>query len=836
VSRVPDIEPGAVASEALLHFLYQFPVAVLRMDATGRIDLINPKAASMVQSLGLPWSGASAGLDLLRTLDPLTAESAVLAMQQPGTVAAQRPLVRRDHRGAPCHLALTVLIVAPGVCMVTIEDTTAWKEAAEAQQDSDRRYRELVDIFPAGVVMHGRASEIRVANREASRLLGLSLEQMMGREAIDPRWRFLREDGTPMPLAEYPVNQVLATRQALEHFVVGIQHPGDSNLVWVICNAFPVMDRAGELDEVIVSFTEVTALKRTERQLQLSEERYRLVLKGSNDAHWDWDLAKGTIYYSPRWWQMIGSEVGEFASDPLLWRTLLHPDDIERVTAEVDAALADATRDAYEIECRFRHRSGRDVDLLSRAFILRDDQGQAVRVSGTNFDLSERKRTEAEIQRLAFNDTLTGLSNRRQLLARVQDALTACGRSTNHGALLFIDLDRFKELNDTRGHDCGDRVLQQVAVRLRACTRQSDTVARLGGDEFVVLLEHLSADARVAAADVDRVGQKILLALQEVFVIEARAYHGAASIGITLLGPDTAGVEDLMKQADLAMYRAKAQGGGRMHFFDASMQVAIEQRVSLEADLRAALERSELQLHYQIQVNRVTGVTGAEALLRWVHPQRGMVSPAAFIPLAEASGLILPLGRWVLLEACSQLARWARQPGLAKLTLSVNVSLHQLHEADFVDQVLGVLTRTGADPRRLKLELTESALAQNIDDIIDKMRQLKAHGVVFSLDDFGTGYSSLSYLKRLPLHQLKIDGSFVRDVITDPSDAMLARTIVTLAREFGLEVIAEGVETEEQRRFLQNHGCDDYQGYLFGRPVPSAAFEAQVLAWDRGSP
>jgi diguanylate cyclase (GGDEF)-like protein/PAS domain S-box-containing protein len=816
----------------LLHFLYQLPVAVLRLDATGCIDLINPKAASLVQSLGLPWTGAAGGQDLLTALDPATAERTLAAMQHPGTVAAQLPLKRLDVHGAPCHLLLTVLIVGPGICMVTLEDVTAWKAAAEAQHESDRRYRDLVDVIPAGVVMHGRASEIRVANREASRLLGLSIDQMMGLEAIDPQWRFLREDGTPMPLSQYPVNQVLATRQALEHLVIGIQHSGEAELVWVICNAFPVLSRSGELDEVVVSFTEVTALKQAERKLQLSEERYRLVLKGSNDAHWDWDLTKGEVYYSSRWWQMIGHEADEQSTDPQQWLALVHPDDRERVEAALNEALIDMGRDACEIEYRCRHRSGHHVDVLSRAFILRNEQGMAIRISGTNFDLSERKRAEAEIHRLAFNDTLTGLSNRRRLLVRVQDALTTCGRSAGHGALLFIDLDRFKELNDTRGHDCGDRVLQQVATRLRGCTRPSDTVARLGGDEFVVLLEHLSPDSRAAAADAQRVGQKILRALQEVFVIETRTYHGAASIGITLLGPDTAGVEDLMKQADLAMYRAKSLGGGRMHFFDDSMQVAVEQRVALEADLRAAMERDELLLHYQLQVNRTTGVTGAEALVRWVHPIRGMVSPGAFIPLAEATGLILPLGHWVLQSACAQLARWAQVPRLAALTLSVNVSVHQLHDPDFVDSVLRVLAQTGADPRRLKLELTESALAQNIDEIIDKMQQLRAHGVMFSLDDFGTGYSSLSYLKRLPLQQLKIDGSFVRDVITDPSDATLARTIVTLAREFGLEVIAEGVETREQCGFLEDNGCQNYQGYLFGRPVPCAAFESQVEAYD----
>jgi diguanylate cyclase (GGDEF)-like protein/PAS domain S-box-containing protein len=623
----------------------------------------------------------------------------------------------------------------------------------------------------------------------------------------------------------------LATRQTLEHFVLGIQRPGEDEGVWVICNAFPELNEKGELLEIAVSFTEVTALKRAERQLHLSEERYRLVLKGSNDAPWDYDLVKGTIYYSPRWWQMVGREPDSGATDPLMWELLLHPEDAERVMAELNEALSGGS-DAYEIECRFRHEDGHYVDVLSRAFILRNGQGKAVRISGTNFDLSERKRTEAEIHRLAFRDTLTGLPNRRKLMIRAQDALAACSRNGTRGALLFVDLDRFKELNDTRGHACGDQLLQQVAGRLRTCVRQSDTVARLGGDEFVLLLEHLSADVEVAAADAERVGQKILRSLQDDFLIQDGAYHGAASIGITVFGPDTTGVPDLMKQADLAMYRGKALGGGRMHFFAESMQVAVQERVALEADLRLALQRDELQLHYQMQVHRSTGVTGVEALVRWAHPTRGMVSPAAFIPVAESTGLILPLGHRVLMVACAQLAHWAQLPLLAGLTMSVNVSVHQFHDPDFVSQVLKSLAETGADPRRLKLELTESALAQNVDEIIAKMQQLKARGVMFSLDDFGTGYSSLSYLKRLPLDQLKIDGSFVRDVITDPSDATLARTIVKLAQEFGLAVIAEGVETEAQRQFLEDNGCDEYQGYFFGRPVPAEALEAQVLNFD----
>ncbi len=838
MGRADDLSRPPDAQEALLHFLYQFPVAVIRLDARGQVDLMNPRAVALLQSLGLPCVGAQAGYRLLNELDAPTATQTWAALDRVGVVASRLALTRADSEGHPRHLALTVQVVSPGSCMLTLEDLTELHAALEARRESERRFHDLIEVIPAGVVMHGPGSEIRIANAEASRLLGLSIDQLMGRDAIDPRWQFQREDGSPMPLSEFPVNQVLATGHALENFVVGIRRPGEDDPVWVIVNAIPVRSATGELVEVCVSFTDVTALKRTEQKLRVSEERYRLVLRGSNDAPWDWDLVHDSMYYSPRWWQMLGRPVDEVATDPAIWVSLLHPDDRERVPALVQAALDDG-RDGFEIECRFVQPDGGEVDVLSRGFIQRDAQGRAVRVSGTNLDLRERKRTAAEIQRLAYNDPLTGLPNRRRLLEKAHDALSASSRSTCHGALLFIDLDRFKELNDTRGHACGDRLLQQVAARLLACTRESDTVARLGGDEFVVLLEHLSNDGRVAAVDAEKVGEKFLRALHEPFDVGAGAYHGAASIGITLFGPATRGVDDLLKEADLAMYRAKALGGRRVHFFDESMQAAVEQRVALEADLRAAFERDELALHYQVQVDQQQRAFGAEALVRWIHPKRGTVSPGAFIPLAEATGLILPLGRWVLHAACTQLARWAREPSLAALTLSVNVSVHQLHDPGFVDQVLQTLAQTGADPRRLKLEVTESALAQDIEQIIAKMRSLKDHGVMFALDDFGTGYSSLAYLKRLPLDEIKIDGSFVRDVIGDPNDAMLVRTIVTLAREFGVSVIAEGVETPAQHGFLAQVGCRRYQGFLFGHPQPADVFERLATcqpARDPGGP
>jgi diguanylate cyclase (GGDEF)-like protein len=398
-------------------------------------------------------------------------------------------------------------------------------------------------------------------------------------------------------------------------------------------------------------------------------------------------------------------------------------------------------------------------------------------------------------------------------------------RSGRYGALLFIDLDNFKTLNDTLGHDTGDLLLVQVAQRLAACVRENDTVARLGGDEFVVMLEGLSRDEPDAATRIQAVGEKILAALNQPYQFASHTHSSTASIGVTLFANHEETIDDLLKRADLAMYQAKAAGRNALKFFDPEMQSAVTNRAAMDADLHEAITRQQFLLYYQAQVVGQGHLTGVEALVRWKHPQRGLVPPGEFIPLAEDTGLILPLGHWVMETACTQLAAWAARPEMAHLTIAVNVSARQFHQRDFVDQVLALLDRSGANPQRLKLELTESMLVDNVEDIVAKMTSLKAKGVCFSLDDFGTGYSSLSYLKRLPLDQLKIDQGFVRNILTDANDAAIAKMVVALAESMGLAVIAEGVEIAAQRDFLEDQGCMAYQGYLFGRPLPLEAFE-----------
>ena len=473
-----------------------------------------------------------------------------------------------------------------------------------------------------------------------------------------------------------------------------------------------------------------------------------------------------------------------------------------------------------------------------------DTAGELAHYVGVFSDITLSKTAEDEIRRLAFYDPLTLLPNRRLMLDRLSQALISSVRQRRPGALMMIDLDNFKTLNDTLGHDVGDQLLVSVATRLQSCVREGDTVARLGGDEFVVILENLDASG-MAAPQAESVAHKILKQLSQPYLLnifrdgviqDQRHYHCTSSLGIALFQEAAVTVDELMKRADTAMYQAKAAGRSTLRFFDPEMQALATARAALEVDLRRALAEQQFLLYYQAQLDASGQVIGAEVLARWQHPQRGLVPPFEFIPLAEETGLILALGQWVLQTACDQLTAWAARPAMAGLTLAVNVSARQFRHADFVQQVLATLEHSGANPQRLKLELTESMLVDDIEGIINKMTALKAHGIGFSLDDFGTGYSSLSYLTRLPLDQLKIDQSFVRDILTNVNDAAIVRTIVALGESLGLMVIAEGVETLAQRDCLAHHGCLVYQGYFANRPAVLPVFEDYVAGLTRAAP
>jgi len=437
---------------------------------------------------------------------------------------------------------------------------------------------------------------------------------------------------------------------------------------------------------------------------------------------------------------------------------------------------------------------------------------------------------EAAIHQLAFYDPLTNLPNRRLLRDRLQIALNVSERSHLYGAVLILDLDNFKTINDTKGHAVGDDLLVEMSRRITGCLRQADTVARLGGDEFVVMLVNLSTDAALAAVQAEGIGEKLLHAIRQPCTLAGQSHEHSASVGICLFQGQGIGIDELFKRADLAMYQAKNNGRDGQRFFDPKIQAALESRMALEVELRQALPQNQLELFYQVQVDNTQRMLGAEVLLRWRHPTRGLVSPLDFIPIAEESGLIVPIGEWVLQTACQQLKRWEADPATAHFLLSVNVSARQFSQANFVSMVEQSLDRSAIQTDRLKLELTESLVLHNVSDTVTKMKTLNARGIQFSMDDFGTGYSSLSQLNRLPITQLKIDRSFVSNITSNRHDEVIVQTIIGMANNLGVAVIAEGVETEAQRSLLEQLGCLAYQGYLFGRPMPLPDFEAMAQA------
>jgi diguanylate cyclase (GGDEF)-like protein/PAS domain S-box-containing protein len=560
-------------------------------------------------------------------------------------------------------------------------------------------------------------------------------------------------------------------------------------------------------------------LAEAQAALLKSEERYRAAFQTSLDSVNINRLNDGMFVECNK----AFLDVTGYKRDEVLGRTSLElsiwadPRDRKNLTEILRQHSA-----CRDVEARFRKKSGELFWGLISASLVELDGVQCV-LSVTR-DISDAKAAENEIRNLAFYDPLTSLPNRRLLMDRLRQVLAASAHDHHMHALLFIDLDHFKTLNDTLGHQTGDLQLQEVARRLAACVREADTVSRLGGDEFVVMLEDLAETAEDAAEAAKTGAEKILAAVAQPYLIGGRECRTTASIGITVFGDRKEEADEVLQQADIAMDQAKAAGCNTVRFFSPALQTAVNARAALEDDLRQAIKTNQFALYYQPQVES-THLIGAEALIRWNHPVRGLLPPGDFIPLAEETGLILPLGDLVLETACNQIAAWAHQEAPAYISVSVNISALQFRQPDFVQKVLAALDRSGADPQNLELELTESMLADNIEEVIAKMTELKSHGLRFSLDDFGTGYSSLTYLKRLPLDQLKIDRSFVRDILVDATSGAIAQTIVSLSRAMGLPVIAEGVETEEQRDFLTRLGCHAFQGYLFSRPLALEEFE-----------
>jgi diguanylate cyclase (GGDEF)-like protein/PAS domain S-box-containing protein len=687
----------------------------------------------------------------------------------------------------------------------------------------------LLDHLPAGVVVHDVHSAVLAANLKAQQLLGLDLGRLVGRKATDPVWHFIERDGTRMAVRNFPAIQALRDKRSISDLVLGVQEAEGGAVRWLICNAYLVFNADLTVHSVVVCFTDCTELVCAQDLLRQSEQRLQLVLRGTNDASWDWHLDADKMYYSPRWWTMLGYPPDTRESSPTHWVALLDPADRDRTQEALRAVIA-GDAECYSMEFSLRHRDGHYVPVQSKGCILRDGAGRAIRIAGTNVDLTERKDFERQLIVSADHDHLTGLPNRRYLSRQLEQTLADAAATGTRGAVLLIDLDDFKLLNDTEGHAVGDLLLRAVAARLLGAVGAGDFVGRLGGDEFVVILASVAGARADFAAGALAACTALHAALCQSYRLEQSDHRVTPSIGCVFFGDAATSADILFKQADIALYAAKSAGRNTVQIFAPAMQDAIEARARLQSELRHAIAHGDLELYYQPQFDAERHLTGAEALLRWNHAERGLITPGAFIQAAEASDLIIEIGHWVLENACRRLAAWRRDPALCGITLSVNISARHLHENDFVARSLAVVQQAGTDPARLTMELTEGVLINDTEETINKMLALQACGVGFSLDDFGTGFSSLRYIHRFPLKNLKIDQSFVATCNRDPHAGAIVEIVIALARKLALENIAEGVETVEQFAFLTALGCTGFQGYLLGRPMPAAQFELLARA------
>lgn len=552
-------------------------------------------------------------------------------------------------------------------------------------------------------------------------------------------------------------------------------------------------------------------------RLRLSQEQLALVLKGNNDGWWDWDMRSNRCFLSVRWLQLTGEPAGHAVTADGFWTDRVHPQHAAAFNELLERAFSGPSADV-ETEISLRRADGGWIPVLVRGTVMRDAEGRAVRFAGSVQDLTERRRYEAHIHQLAYFDALTDLPNRRLLADRLQQSLHLRDRTSQVAAVLMLDVDRFKRLNDTHGHAAGDQLLKAIGQRLRDLVRPYDTVSRIGGDEFVVLLEQLGTDLGAAVATAERTAMKLLVALDEPYTIDVGVSHHSVSIGVAVSARADDTADEMLKAADVALYAAKEAGRNIVRVFHPEMQQRVDRRAALETRLRNAFTASEIEVHYQGQVDAAGNLVGAEALMRWQSQGRTTATPAEFIPVAEESGFIHELGRWSLEQACRQLGRWGDRlpPGFR---MAVNLSSPEFMHPDFPQRVLEALRRTGTSGRRLRLEITEATVVTEIGFAAERMHQLRAHDIEFSLDDFGSGYSSLTYLRQLPVHEVKIDKGYVQRILTDRHDAAIVRAIMAMCESLNLRVVAEGIESEEVRARLAADGCRYFQGYLFGRPT-----------------
>ena len=711
------------------------------------------------------------------------------------------------------EIALPMLLALPlatAVLGVLLKDLLERDKIEQALRSSEARLRAISQAIPDPLLVvdeDGHCLDVICSERnllysEATRLRGKTVKEAMPEEDQQRYLDYIRQtlnSDTPQ-LIEYSLPTRIGVRMFEGRALPLEQPPGQKRaVVWLSRDITERVNTELERRIAAIAFESQQGMLITDAQNRiLRVNRAFTRISGYNPA------------------EAIGQTTALLASGkhgPEFYRTMWSS--IE-------------TTSVWEGEIWNRRKSGEIFPEWLTISAVHNALGKVTHYVAAFTDITDRKAAEERIHNLAFYDPLTNLPNRRLLLDRLHQAMAASRRGNQLGALMFIDLDNFKNINDLHGHQTGDQVLRIAAERLHAEVRASDTVARLGGDEFVVMLENLGDDPLRAAGQAEHIGMKLLDSLDRPYRLADLALYSSASIGVVLFGAEASSSDELMKRADMSMYEAKISGKNTLRFFDPRMQLAVQDRLRLEEEIRLGLKNGEFILNFQPQLEQTEGIVGAEALVRWQHPLRGLLTPAAFIAQAEHAGLIHTLDQQVLAQACAQLARWAETPEFAHLSLSVNLSAHLLYQDNFVEKVLELLERSGADPARLKLELTETLLLDNMPEAIARMTRLKKHGIRFAIDDFGTGYSSMSYLQQLPLDQLKIDQTFIRRLPEDSSSLTIVRAICALATGLNLEVIAEGVESEPQRAMLFANGCHHYQGYLFGRPLSADAFEELV--------
>ncbi len=810
-----ELRAGAARSRAILSAAQDAFVAV---DADGIITGWNAAAETI-----FGWSQDEAvGRNLTSTIIPPEARAHHQTGMDHALQTGERSMIgkrleltacRKDGCVIPIEITISETNVDGVVAFnAFIRDITERKNRELALIESEGRYRALIEA--SAVIVWRAAPDGSITDAQGwGAFSGQAGDEYKG----DGWLQAVHPEDRDRVVASWLESVQTKTQCNLEYRVRHVS--GDDR--WCSIKAVPLIDEAGSVREWVGTLADVDDRRRSELLLQKSEaalrssqERLALALDAGNDGLWDWNIASGETQFSHHWLTMLGYEMGEFPSNVRVWEKLVHPEDRDRALSLMSQHL-DGHTEAYECEHRLRRKDGGWCWVLSRGKVVsRDEAGQPMRIVGTHMDTTKRREAELRIEHMARHDSLTDLPNRTLLLERLDSAVTRSRVEGGAAALLLLDLDRFKTINDTLGHQAGDLMLREVSHRLRAVARSDDTVARLGGDEFAIL--RFVSDAAHCEAELTVLAEAVVRALAEPMLLDSRRQRVAssASVGVAITPRDAEDGDALFKKADLALYRAKAEGRSTYKFYQSSMDALIEARHLLELDLRGALGRGELEVHYQPIRNLASGTMSAmEALVRWRHPSRGLVSPGDFVPLAEECGLIIPIGEWVLREACHEASRW-NDPDRR---VAVNISAIQFRDGSLLATVASALASSGLRPDRLELEITETLLIGEDIDVGSSIQALRNLGVRIALDDFGTGYSSLSYLRRFPFDKIKIDRSFTID-IEKADTAAIVRAIVRLARQLGMSITAEGVETNAQLRFMRKLGCTEVQGYLVGKP------------------